>query len=549
MQDRGIERLGRSAAVADSLFTELSTLEMCLRRMTDLLRLRVATGWGIRECGPLLTEKGSLAAALDWHKHHVADAHETASGVTRTLDAARRWPWWISDFLARETSELASWDDPPMQRWAEARKEIHDLAVQQRTPDIRTRAGLQKYLDLARQRPFKSNLIGCALSTHLVPKHEVGLEVLREDPFKHLRALKTPTGARLTLIRRSTFDVRPRIDKLTTYVAAYISQAESYFDAARHAQINVRPLLLSYGSACLARVVAATRLSDFLDGKYAHHGFSRVYSWPNPEGLGGYLLEASTQQGLYHAIEKAFPGGRLLASQGPWDLARLASLVPELSSVLNDYGPLRSRSQQNLGWADHVTPEGNQPGINRLTTILPFSYLAQCEIHIPSCVPLQPASGTDINKAVIEVLKMRFPALFVDERVLGRSGPEPPALQSRSRALGGDQVLVVQREAETRDLLSRVYPAVYSGTLDGEWHVVYNEDAEAPSQFLVLHTLLFALGMLVRYKAVEYDDLLRERDISRELIQRICDIAQTKLPILCTELLLRRYFLGAPVPI
>lgn len=505
--------------------------------MQVLQKLRELTGWGLRAAQDLLNacndDQTQAQALYTYRKKQVDDAIQALNRVKR---APARGGWWIDEFVGRSppVASLRT-NDTVLEKWANIHGEYNRYLNELTSL---TPASLSELNEAVNRLPnsgheeqfFQALSWSYACRTHLIPRFEPGwLESLVKDPCERIRPLQRPGIAEIELRRQATYTV-PNSDTRAIYLAEALRQAEQYLIAAQNVELSVRPLLLYYASTCFARAMLTPRFED-LQQKYGAHGL-KGESTISVRSLSDYSVHITATQGLVHGLLDGLRGGQFDPRDGPWSLLELCAYVPELSEVIEAYSPIKSRASRILRFEEYHPHGVKLPGIRHLGFVLTFEYLKRCG--------LDPAAAN-----IHEKLREAFPHAFW---ALGRDidfhGSGSPIERCASKKLD-DHIIAYVHLANSADEQQRIYPLLHQGALDGEFYTVYAGKHAPPHPFIVLHTLLYGLSMLVRYKPVSWKEMLDAPDMSRALIEQLSRIALVKLPILATEELLSRRILGS----
>lgn len=505
--------------------------------MQVLQKLRELTGWGLRAAQDLLNagndDPTQAQELYTYPKKQVDDAIQALNRVKR---APARGGWWIDEFV-RRSPPVASLrtNDSVLEKWAniygEYNRYLNELTSL-------TPASLSELTEAVKRLPhsgheehfFQALSWSYACKTHLIPRFEPGwLESLVKDPFERLRPLQRPGIAEIELRRQASYNL-PYLGNRATYMAEALRQAEQYLIAAQNVELTVRPLLLYYASTCLARAMLTPRF-EHLQQQYGAHGL-KGESATSVRSLSDYFVHITATQGLVHGLLDGLPGGQFDSKDGPWSLLELCAYIPELSEVMDAYSPIKSRTARILRFEEHHPHGVKLPGIRHLGFVLTFEYLKR--------YGLDPAA-VNIHEKLREAFPQAFWALGRDMDFLNSGSPIE---RCNSKKLD-DNIIAYIHLANGADEQQRIYPLLHQGALDGGFYTVYAEKHAPPHPFIVLHVLLYGLSMLVRYKPVDWKEMLDAPDISRALIEQLSRIALVKLPILATEELLSRRILGS----
>lgn len=501
----------------------------------DLDTVRTATSWGVAESIDLLTTFGSPQAALAAVEAQRRTVTTFVAELVHTRRTPSSVPRWIRVFATRS---LPGGRDRFAVEWRAARAEFEGSYRRLTHPAASSFAELRAAASTATAlspglRAFYEMGWAYAKRTALVPRFESAwLQELRRDPAARLRPLAKSQVADVELQRFATVPL-PAGNDLPAYVAESISQATEYLNASAHATIAVRPLLLYYAAVCLGRAVVAPHVRD-IRVAYAAHGLQHVTA-ARVRNLADVTIATTVKKGLAHALVEGLESPAFPRAGVPVSVLECCRYIPELSELLDAYGPVPSHTTRILRWTDH-TRGAALPGQGLLGIVVPVRWLEQKGIDVVS-------PGLDLR--IRALLPHAFWALARD---LAIAHNQPPIERVFSGALN-ESVLAYCNYAPTKDDQRRLYPLIHQGALDGSFFVVSGGGGRPPHPFLPLFLALYALGMLVRYKPLEWRAMLDAADSTTALIEQLLRVATEKLPILATEELLNVRVLGSSAAI
>lgn len=495
--------------------------------MTNLRGLRDLTGWGLTAVGALRDELGSYEAAAQHYTHRQTQLAESRKRIRN--DAARhRQPWWIRDFLERP---ITGQKEPIIREWLEARDVFRRELEKAMAPDIFDLEHLGDAVNRANAFAFDDVVWALASCTHVVPRFEgEWLPRLLRDPFERLRPLMRRDVAAAELQRQAVFSI-PTGDERSTAIAESLAQAAEYAKAASTAALSVRPLLLFYCATALARAMVTPRVKD-LKSKYGAHGLKGVIAFRGVRSLSDYSVRLTSIHGLAHALVRGLPGSGMLEGD-EWSLLELCRYVPELADVIDAYTVEGSRAARILRWSEHQTNGAGLPGTNHVGFAVRAKWLERMGVDL---------SLPDLD--LVTSLNHAFPSVFTPPTAGSPFYNQPPFERTNS-ALLQEPIAAHLRFAPNRAAQLRLLPLIYQGASDGYFYLVKGGQGGAPHPFIPLFFILYGMSMLVRYKPIEWSAMLRAPDASSAVLEHVCNVAQSKLAILATEVLLNRRFLGS----
>jgi hypothetical protein len=503
-------------------------------------RLRQETpNWSTEDCERLVERFGTPEAALR-EFNRVQAAVPSARRIVREIRRDESQDWWMAMFFDREPSALTLSHDHVVKKWGDLRSEL-DEYVTVRTTDLTTfdRASQvvvnpDRWRDRVTDATWK-----LAWRSHRLPTFEpTWLPTLQADPFAELRPLKQETLAQRMLERHGRFELGAGLTQHARYVAEAIRQAEQLWLGAKAVDLTTSPLLAYYMATNLGRALLPGRLKGFQPGRHKSHG-CQFHRSSATGGLDTMEVEMTSTIGLTHLLRDALPGAPPLPPDDRWQLLDLLALIPELAQLMDEHAPRKSNCHALLKWADHMDYRSLE-GMYPLGPILPRSYLARVA-GIDPAFDLRVRLSKEVRKDAVSKIRKALPSCFWRHCRLEE-------VQGGLSSLMDDHVIAAQQFANDDWSRRRLIPLLYTGGLDGRWHVIWNRGAAAPNQTLVLLLVLYAFSMLVRYHAVDWRATLLSDDHSAALIDRFVQIALVKLPIIATELLLGRSILGSVEP-
>jgi len=511
-----------------------------MSRIKDIKRIRSGTGLPLAECSTLLKDFNTPEKVIEFYKERRTLADECASRM-RSTRARIQDDWWIKDFLCRPEGELQGSGDPENGKWRNKLLEYFRKRKAAENNPANRISEIQDYIskyyfdtehnaEIENRRMVWSN----AFWTHRVPRFEpTWLSQLKEDPFGRLRTLREKNVSKRLLVRNATYSPGVDVEEKAKYISAAIKQSEEYYLAAARADSSIRPLLLYYMTTCIMRAVLSLRIPH-LARKYRTHGLAITKG--RKAALDTFSVEmTTTTEGLFHAIRNGLPGGPIGSLDvGPWTLLELCRYIPELKDTLKECLGLVSYTQENLIYEQHEPYGTTIPGRFHIGVTLPNNYFNFI--------------GVKVGKKLMEAEKLKLAkeihaALPGVVWKIGDSYRGDTIHNTYSPVLD-DQVVALVRHADNRHEQLRAFPLLFEGGLDGLWYVVYNQKSLRPQQLALFTVALYGLSMLVRYRSMEWEEMMKLDDGSYTVIERLSRVALIKIPILATEWLFARKILG-----
>lgn len=512
----------------------------------DIRTLRAHTNWTVNDCRKLLQDCDSVDIAISKYDQMKANITMKLSTQKEAYLRIRRTDWWLKDFFLKKTKDLLESSNEKLKRWGQERQKAEEYSEVANSSSL-ILSSLEKATEIFEpgfvkdHEPIELSESFWHLATRAgrIPRFEPDwLSEIKNSSMCKLQMLKSTDISKQIIIETANFeaeklDVSELLSR-SKYMSESITQAEQYLIASDSVQLRARPLLLYYAATSLVRAMLVPKILDLV-GRYGSHGLaqnadSSITTMPM-NSLHRFRVTPAGS-GLFTALVAAYDGRAMMPDAGPWSYMDLMAMIPELTDTINQYTGIKGKCAKIVNFHEHT---------ERLRASNSYPHFAVSSSFLKSAgfQTTQVSSASDL----LERIKTIFPG-YIDYYRPRESFHDPYWQEAHSSILN-EPITMLCYHNRSRKNYRNLYPILFDGGIDGNWYLINNSSCRPPHQLNVLLALLYGMSMLVRYKPVDWSDMLSSNDGCREIIEETINICRIKLPALVTEEILHRRILGS----